>query len=550
MAQRHLDNSLYTHQPNFYNGYYYIHRHHENIGKMNMQQPETDASLAALFSSYKQGKDATLSNVLTNQYMQLLQHSMHINSDNVFILNQIFNPENNAQNILNKINKELQEGFENQFTNNKIISMLNIEKEVNWSASEKKNSHAQEVQALTKILQGDMSNAQQGFRFLDRVLTSMAQAVKLLDSNKGDKVAAILSNAVKRKFFDISALGTYLTAELNSFIEHSNGSTLNSRDAIEAATLLSNIGEALRTGQTSKGNDLTIDALQGLVQKNFYSTFAEILAGHISEAAVGAAVKYIAQSTKDITRTGAIDVKLEMTDPQGNYYDDGGQFANNGEAKQGKADIKFENVEINLESLIENGQGTFTMSVGISNKAYVKKHIGIGSLDRFSVFSLGGGMTLGNAFSLLVGNNIKQKYLGYNVFGHGDELPSALGSLKDTLLTRSIIYLASSRGKDDFSLFLLLNGELLSVWDIIKYSLNNTIGVTNNDNVDDENQSRTGIYFSIANEKLIRLYANSRFWTRRIVKTNDTISKSAMKVHIIPKQIINFAKQNSSDLTS
>lgn len=532
---------LYSQTPDFYMGYYYIHKHKENIGRMELHTPETDSSLANLFNSYKYGKDAFLSDTVTNQYKNLMDASM--DRSVMSLVDSVFNKENSVEHILDKIHADLQKGFEDQFSPNKIIQMLNIEKSTNWSTSHKKNSNAKDVQALAEVLTGNMKNAKRGFAFLDEVLTGMAEAVRLLNSEEGDALASILSNTVNRKRYDVSIIGRDLMQQLNAFAQTHNGDTVNSSNALKAAALLKVVASRLETGTTRKGS-LTIESLQGLVQKQFYSMLAEIFITNIGEAAENAAVKYIVKAVSDINNeAGTDEVPIEATDPEGNFYKPSPQYLNDGEKKFGKADAKFNNVQVSLQSYIGDENGYFTMSVGISNKAYITNYIGEGSLKKFSVYSLGGGMTIGNALNLLLGGSgkIREKYLAYNIFGQGDALPQALQSLQDILLTRSIIYLAGARGKTDFAQFMLLNGELLSVWDIVKFALGNNIGISSSQQTKGQNN---GIYLSIPNRLTFMKYAQSRFWARRVVKTNISITNAVMKAHIVPKQIIEYASNN------
>lgn len=536
---------LYSNKPDFYMGYYYIHKHHKNIGRMDLQKPMSDNQMATLYRNYKYGKDATLSDTLKNQYSELIYSSIRPITDDVTkleLLNSIFNPENTSEAILNKLHKELQKGFEDQFTPNKIIQMLNIEKSTNWTIS-KNNKNADAVALMKMLNQGDMSEAKAGFRFLNQILQGMSEAVKLLNSPEGDKLGTILATGATRKFYDINKLGSYLRTNLVEFIKQNNGNTISAQDAVKAANLLLTVASSLESGLTSKGKKLTLGSLQGLVQKSFYSMLAEIFITNMQEAAENATVKYIVQAISDINNNaGQEEVQLEFTDPEGHYSSH--DPLNGGEKKQGKADAKFENVQVSLETFTGEDNGYFTMSVGISNKAYITNHIGVGSLKKFTVYSLGGGMTIGNALTLLFGGtgHIREKYLAYNILAQGeDKLPRSLKALQDTLLTRSIIYLAGARGKTDFAQFMLLNGELLSVWDIVKFALGNDIGLSSSQQ---KKSNQSGIYLSIPNRKIFMKYAQSRFWARRVIKTNISIASAAMKAHIVPKQIIEYASKN------
>ena len=290
--------------------------------------------------------------------------------------------------------------------------------------------------------------------------------------------------------------------------------------------------------------------MQGRVTQNFFPNLAEILAAQIQDVAVKGAIK-IHQNAR---RTGAETSQIQITDTEGNYFNAG--FFDDGGKKQDKADNIYENVRLRLDSLRDGEQGYIRINIGISSKSYVSQHFGKDtSLADFNdVYSLGGGMTVGNAFRLLLGDinsNVYVKYLGYNILSHDANdsgetggFPEGLQALQDVLLTRSIVYMVAGRNKQNIAQFMMINGNLLSVWDIIKYALNNNIGQSSSQ-ISNNPNARPGIYMSIKKRKDVIAYARSRDWVKRIVDTNDAINSSTMKAHIIPKQIINYIETNN-----
>ena len=74
------------------------------------------------------------------------------------------------------------------------------------------------------------------------------------------------------------------------------------------------------------------------------------------------------------------------------------------------------------------------------------------------------------------------QYLVYNTFAwtsqsapksggsmiNKKDLEQPLIAIQDALFTRAVIYLFGSRGKQDFANFIMVNGKLVSLWELIK----------------------------------------------------------------------------------
>ena len=126
-------------------------------------------------------------------------------------------------------------------------------------------------------------------------------------------------------------------------------------------------------------------------------------------------------------------------------------------------------------------------------------------------------------------------------------LSNALVALQDIILTRSIVYLASGRGAEDFSQLLLLNGKVMSMWDIIQYAIGNDIGksssmLPNLNKGNTQNNNNNGAYMSIPSRPDILKYGSDKQWVTRIVETNKAIDKAVINLHIVPKKILDYSK--------
>ena len=381
---------LYQKKPNEVLGnYYYIHLHKENIGRMNMghddgSKSHSDADIAGQLSKYNEQKDNILSNIVTNQYMNLLKESIDNIPENQWLIQKGLNiNEPGSIEILENLQKVLKEGFENQFDNSKMQTMLNLEA-TTASFSKKDSDYKREsIEALEKLLKGDDSEINKAFEFIDNVLTGLAKTVELLESPKGGHVAVALS-LLRKNYSSLSSLGTEINNIVDHYLEKEDGSTISSRDFIETMGYLKNIGTLLKTGKSlskKNNNPISIDSLKAAIQTDFYSNMGEIFANSIKRASVKEAVNFHNRTIQDVQRFGAEKFLIEFTDMYGNYnntYMKNSFFSNDSlnSIESGKADNKFNTVVVSLDSVFEDLSGHIKMSVGISNKSYATAHIG------------------------------------------------------------------------------------------------------------------------------------------------------------------------------
>ena len=108
------------------------------------------------------------------------------------------------------------------------------------------------------------------------------------------------------------------------------------------------------------------------------------------------------------------------------------------------------------------------IDVGISTKSYVTQFFGDIKNQKKQSFASGSGGTLKEALEAIFDNNIRPLYLSYNIFAHGSKRPKEVKALNDLILTRQLVRLFSSRGgSKDFSQFMVINGRVVSIWQII-----------------------------------------------------------------------------------
>lgn len=548
---------LYLKQPNeVYGDYYYIHLHEQNIGRMAGGARQTDNSIASIFGSYKRES----ARALKNQYIGYVkgsiknQNGKKLSAGAKKILDDTLNINNNSvDKILTRLHDALKAGFESQFDDTNIIKALTAHADINWSL--KNNTPAQQ---LNQIFQSNGAEGDpiEGFKFLDEILQTLELTCKLLNTKQGSDLAIILSQQIGN-YTSTQELGINLQKALKKFIEENNGAKIKTediKDGLIAADLLNNLGETLEKNQTKSGAEnntyLSVRAFQSLFQNNIFPTLLELYANQLSEAAYTIPTTEIATFIANSARSSGTDKSyIQFTNPDGSIVDNA--FLKNVGAREGKetrdagkADSLVD-VKLNGKMLTGKYHGSLTMSVGISSKNYVTNSIGEPLDKNYDKYSLGRGLNLGQAFSLIPNFSVYNRYLGYNVIARGEEqFPRGLIALQDILLTRGLAYLASGRGVEDSAQLLFLNGNIMSMWDVIQYAMENNIGKSGSllgrRMSDDTNN---GIYMSLKTRPDILRFARATNWYERLAKTNDAINSAVIQLEIVPKKILDYMSQ-------
>ena len=528
---------LYS-QLTVYGNNYYIHKHIYNIGRMNNQQPLTDNQIAGVYNKYKQ--DSAMAT--KKQYIDYVKKSIksELKPEVQKVLDNALDPENNSNKVLDRLHTVFMQSFEKQFSNQNILAAMNKQASLDWSMESNQNA-----KSLHELFQsnGTSGDVLQGFKFLDEILEALTKTCKLLKTKQGNQLAVILASQ-QSNYSSTRELGTNLRIALENFTRQYNGVEITESDIKEglyAAKLINNFAKTLEKNQTKSGEKdnkmLSIRALQGIFQNDVFPKISELFVNHVKTAGVkniydiiGAAIQSAQQSADDKSYIQAYTPTGEIID--GQILKNVGLTEGSEREGAGKSDSLL-NVKVNLEKITGKTHGSITMSVGISTKAYLDNSIGdpLMSVPGKEVYSLGKGLNLGQAFSLIPYLSQYDRYLGYNVIARNKaDMPASNAALQNVLLTRGLAYLAAGRSSEDSAQLLFLNGNIMSMWDVIKYAINNNIGYSN-----------SGIYWELKNQsKIINLAKPENNFYTRVVKVNSEIEKTVIKLEIVPKRILSY----------
>ena len=123
-----------------------------------------------------------------------------------------------------------------------------------------------------------------------------------------------------------------------------------------------------------------------------------------------------------------------------------------------------------------------------------------------------------------------EKYLSYNILAHSDK-PSIAGvsaELNDLLLTRQLLRIFSTRGgSSDFAQFMLVNGQIVSIWELILES-ENFLGALSSQ----AESMHQAITLSIPDRPSICKAAKILNSYKRVHAVNSAINKAKITAHI------------------
>ena len=506
-----------------YGGGYYIHLHQKHIGAMKTHKPVESDSLVRTFT----GQRNKAREAIQQQYKELFLANVNIEGYNA--LEELFKDNGN----IDLIDEVLYDFFQQGLNSQKIQDIINTQKEIDWASSQYNLKDKLETTSLKW----------EGF---DSLLEGLAKSVELLNATDGRAIASLIRDAQTKG--TIGEVGKELQKSLNNI--KIDNTTIEGEILQKAIETLNTFANRLATADTSgklkedriKDSPITIEFLKSSIDRNYFSTvLGESAVADMNILAVNQANIEFEKTLENIRSTGKTPTALLKSNFQGSYAGN----VEIGASRQGKADVKFNNLTLNLDEILnKEGYGKITLSIGLSNKAY--KTLGLkdnGKLTKESLIT-GGSIKVNDVFDMLTANT-RIRYLGYNVLAWSSSsapkdfqddsfnIEPALSALQDALFTRATLYLFSARGKIDFSNFMVINGKLISMWEIVEKILNQrNIATTST-----MNNSWQGIIYSLPGRASWWKNINGNNIFNHATRTqmlNDAINNSRIEGHINP----------------
>lgn len=382
------------------------------------------------------------------QYMSLLSEKIHVPGETLKTLSDSMNIT--EEELITEIDKEIKEKLQKDINVSKLQILFDTVKNGN----------------LNQHLEAAIN--QKSIEELNSALEVISKCLDLLEgrNSEGKSLGAALTLSMQNSNSFVE-VGNKLEKELNEW-KKNNNLKLIKRQSLEASyNSLQNLSHVLQTGTfKSTGQNLTADGMRKLLSNGLISTnIAEGLAFSMRSKADSLLRGVVAQSVG----TRAVTIK----------YEDGvsGSITS-------KTDVLLPKVKIKLENLSDE----ISVDIGISSKFYTGKPFLGNSGKEAGSFSSGSGGTLKEALSTIFLNANQNKYLAYNYLAHDENQKE----MKDLILTRQLLRLFATMGSsEDFSQYMLVNGKVISVWQLVRYI-----------SLDDlDEKEKNGITLSISSKK-------------------------------------------------
>lgn len=463
---------------------YYIHLNQAHIGANHSK----DQNFYATYNVQR----ANVRAALKKQYVQLLNSSLS-NTD-LQTLEAVLNLKEDE--LLDAINEETKKKLQ-EVVNDSALQVLH----------QTVNNYDLSGHLRKAIISQNKTNLNQ----LQQVFEIIAEVLKLFDGGPaiGAALLTVVQGGTSRakiggKLLAATSTTGILTTLLNQYAQQENYNVISYQSLKSAISLLNNIGYALKHGQFKSGGKnktaLTSKGFASLILNNLVST----------SMAEGLAIC----SSQKAKQVFGEEVIRSLTGKEGVVVQ---QDYNQYKKITGKADMKLKNTYISLDV---QDQGRYSaniqMNIGISSKFYAGQKFNSSPSSLGGIYSSGSGGSLAQAIRTSWGyaNDI---YLVYNKITHQQDTEE----INSILATRQLIRLFSSADlKHDFANFMVLNGQIISIWDMIQYTLNSDLFYSRS-MMENDTSSNQGIVLTIIGRKDI-------IGTNTKVETNDRLRTPAL----------------------
>ena len=505
----------------------YIHQHVENIGKLLNQNNNFSSVTQDITQTFiKQKQQAVAASKA--QFKRLYFSTLKLSNKAKVALADVFNEEDD---LLKELDSQLKKGLEQQIASENIERLIEIQRNL---------SHQQIANLWAKKVGSGAS--EKTLKEFNQLINALIEVAKIIQNeNGGAALLGMLQNFSasigQQTKISVAGASVSLQKAINRFKKENNSVLI---DMPVVNNIIEGINKITTTLHLAASEEsYSKRGANQLISGIFSTEFGEAIAGTIRTSVEDMLAEAILKSAGTLKTTGQKAVKIEYTDEYGRI------LTNNNlpnEAKMGKADIKREGVSLSLISTPQK----IELDVGISVKTYKTNKIGKLSSLGGQTISSGSGGTIKEAFLALFGNNFVKNYYGYNIMAHSINpmVAEQSGLLNDLLLTRQITRLFASRGgSKDFAQFILINGTLVSIYDIIL--LSETMSF-NKSASQESTDSKQGIYLSIPDRLEISNLNNTTIENnfRRSKLVQSKIDNTRIYAHIhLDKLLQNFQKK-------
>lgn len=418
-------------------GGYYIHYHQENIGRAE------NHSVPDIINVFKSQKQQALQDS-KNAYRHMFKRNT-LGASSMTLLNEVFNDDD----MMTELNNQMSKALEESIRTDKIESLISMQRNV-----------AEGKHAFSKIYN---KSGEDRIKAFSDLLEVFSKCCNLLDSEQGSALAVNLldvKNSLSKTISNVN-IGKKLQKAVKDFAEISEGATIDEQRAAAAAQSINSFASLLITKETSRKTSVTSKTMQSMINHIFSDGFAE---------GVSSILANVANMNIDKTL-----LSLEgKTSQKGVIIKNSGMEEVTSGSAWGKVDIRANNVHFTIDSKGGLTGGTIDVNLGISNKTYRQNHFkGLDKRFGSQTYSSGSMGSLKEAINTLF-NGKYERYLAYNTMVHrGNGRQKEAQALQDIILTRHVTRLFSSRGgSKDFAQFIIANGQVISIWDLIMQTEN------------------------------------------------------------------------------
>ncbi len=462
---------------------FYIHLLAKNIGrgypsKKRAKNGFSDSKIFNIYKSQRNEVQKAVLNQLKNYMINNIRGSVSVREDTKKLINLAFSTQESSFDLLDQMDKGIKNSLKNIDDQDVLRGVMEAEIDL---AKNKKEKYLNFI-----------TNTKEGLKDFNDFITLVIKTLNLLNNNKlADLLLLNLNNE-----HTMASFSNTVIEEIEVFKNKYNGKVmkLDDQGALKVAIELQNVlKQFLALSSEYNINNITKEEKESIVkslttslENNLFSTaFGEWAGAKATQIATNA-------SDKAIMLVGQSESKRALYDVKGTFLKEIGPDAS------GKEDIHFKNFTVSFTE--GENEISMKMDLGISNKFYRTKFFK-GLNEYKNSFNFGSGGNVRQGISSIASGNHQLKYLMYNTLGHGEYyLPDSFAEFRRLIILRQIFSLFTSRGKNDFASVLLVNGQVVTIYEILKQAITNFDNITDFINI---NLNNKGGVHVIKEEKLI-----------------------------------------------